>query len=447
MVGLILSSRYIKPNRAVKRYNLLRYISTRENVELINNAEHLPATLKQQELIRKLAKSIPNFQDSYEYQDYLANPTIKNAGELIILAIEQNIDRLADRSLLLQYMANRPRVERVGKHGLFSFNDQLINLHQVQKQIAEHQGNVWTLVLSLRREDAARLGYDQAAKWKQLVSAKMPELAQQMKIPLDDLAWYAAFHNEGHHPHIHLIVYSGNPRKGFLTKIGLVNLKRSFASEIFRNERTQTFQAKTQVRENIKEYSQAKVKELALAIQDKQHCNPALENMLIDLAIRLNGLSGKKVYGYLSKTNRALVDKIVVELSLDQQMLELYSQWCKLQDQINSAYRNSPQVYPDLVDNKEFKSVKNMIIREAVKLNDELIKVSVEEESNAEHGSNNSRMAAVIAGGVIDVFYHASRMICNACEENYDKHFTPTVDKKLLQKEAERKQDIGIRLR
>ena len=81
-------------------------------------------------------------------------------------------------------------------------------LGQVQNQVADHKGIVWTHVISLRREDAARLGYDSAVQWMALLRSKRAMLCKHMKIDSANLKWYAAFHNESHHPHVHLLVYS-----------------------------------------------------------------------------------------------------------------------------------------------------------------------------------------------------------------------------------------------
>ena len=82
MVKLILKSPYIKNTGNAGGY--LKYIGTRENVELVPDAR--PPTKRQTQLINKLLQDFPNCKNSYEYSDYHATPTKVNASALITMA-------------------------------------------------------------------------------------------------------------------------------------------------------------------------------------------------------------------------------------------------------------------------------------------------------------------------------------------------------------------------
>ena len=216
---LIFTSQYLRDASPAQLENYIRYIGTREGAEKIDESKQfLPATGYQKQFIMQLIRDIPQVRDMLEYTDFLLNPTIGNASELISCALEQNVDSLGTRRNYVDYIANRPRVERVGEHGLFTDAGVPVVLKKVQEDVVGHKGPVWTHVISLRREDAARLGYDSASQWMALLRSKRAMLCRHMKIDSANLRWYAAFHNESHHPHVHLMVYSAKDNDGYLTK-------------------------------------------------------------------------------------------------------------------------------------------------------------------------------------------------------------------------------------
>ncbi len=217
--------------------NLVKYIATRGRRG--KNGERPPTLAlhqKAKELIAQILREFPDTKDLFEYEDYCDTPTGETPREFISIALEQNLDQISGREKYLDYIANRPRVEKFDTHGLFTAGDAPLVLSQVAEEVAAHTGNVWTPIISLRREDATRLGYDSARVWKALLSSKAMELAENLKIHPDHLKWYAAFHNESHHPHIHMICYSTDPKEGYLTKQGIRKMKSSLANEIFRQE-------------------------------------------------------------------------------------------------------------------------------------------------------------------------------------------------------------------
>ena len=254
MAKLIFTSRYIRDAPPEHLQNYVRYISTREGVEKADESKkNLPATFAQKDLTRQLLKDMPESKDMLEYEDYRQRPTIGNASEFITQAMERNLDMAARKENYVDYLANRPRVERIGEHGLFTDAGRPVILSEVQKEVSGHKGSVWTHVISLRREDAARLGYDSAREWMALLRSKRAMLSRHMKIDSADLRWYAAFHNEGYHPHVHLMVYSAKDNDGFLTKAGIEAMRSELAHDIFRQEFVQIYEGQNLARKELKE--------------------------------------------------------------------------------------------------------------------------------------------------------------------------------------------------
>ena len=177
MTRLILKSPYLKPGGKKSPGGYLKYIATREGVEMAEDtSRHLPATADQQKQIAKLLKQHPDCKDSNEYQDYLANPTRGNA-DAFIRGIMELYGDTPQRDVYLRYIDERP-----GSNGLFTDEGVPIVLSQVQQEMNEHPGNIWTHIISLRREDAERLGYNTPDVWMHLLRSQRNMIAQQMKI-------------------------------------------------------------------------------------------------------------------------------------------------------------------------------------------------------------------------------------------------------------------------
>lgn len=212
MPKLVQKCGYIRNGSAAK---YMRYIATREGVEKLHGRG--PVTQPQKELIERLLKDYPDTKELFEYSDYCASPTFGNASELITMALDANVHTMEAGDGYLKYIATRPRVEKRGDHGLFS-DTQDVSLQDMMAEVAEHHGPVWTVILSLRREDASALGYDSAENWRTLLLQHRTRLAQAMKIPVDDFRWCAAFHDEGYHPHVHMMVWSADEKHGYFAK-------------------------------------------------------------------------------------------------------------------------------------------------------------------------------------------------------------------------------------
>ncbi len=385
MSQLIVTSRYLKSGNQknkTKRRNYTKYIATRETVEVRDQntiGRNDNATKNQKELINDLLLDFPEAKRYLEYEDYTANPTVENASELISTIIERNADVIGNRQNFVGYMAMRPGVEKRGSHGLFNEKDEPIILNQAANEIAEHKGNVWSHVVSLRREDAVRLGYDNSEVWRDLVKRHISDIAKAQRIPLCNLKWYAAFHDTTHHPHIHLLVYSTNPKQGFLTTKGIDQIRSAFANDIFHDDLQSIYQDQTLSRDELKAVSKTEFESIARKIHQGGFDNSQLENLILKLNYQLQNVRGKKVYGYLPPDVKKTVNNIFSELAKDENVRQLYEKWCSLERLKYKTYTQKEKELPALTDNKVFQPVRNMIIRTVFDMNNPIIDNEVEE--------------------------------------------------------------------
>ena len=330
-------------------------------------------------MLRDLLSDFPEAKRYLEYEDYTANPTVENASELISTIIERNADVIGNRQNFVGYMAMRPGVQKRGSHGLFNEKDEPIILDRVANEIANHKGNVWSHVISLRREDAIRLGYDNSEAWRQLVMRHISDIAKNQKISLCNLKWYAAFHDTTHHPHIHLLVYSENTKEGFLTNEGINKIRSAFANDIFKDDLQSIYQEQTLSRDELKAVSKTEFKSIVRKVQQGGFENPQLENLIRKLYSQLQNVKGKKVYGYLPQEVKETVNSIFSELANDDNIRQLYEKWCSLESLKYKSYTQKEKELPPLVDNKVFQPVRNMIIRTVLDMNYPVIDVEIEE--------------------------------------------------------------------
>lgn len=368
MARFILKWRYIRSGSPKHNQNLVKYIATREGVEKCDESwKHQPATQEQQRLIKELTDDFPDSIQSFEYQDYIAAQTKSTASEFINRTIEENVDLIGKKENYVGYIAMRPRVEKQGSHGLFTQNDEVIHLSEVAKTVAEHEGAVWTTILSLRREDAEKLGYDNAKAWRNMLRGQANKLAKAMGIPLLDLRWYAAFHNEGSHPHLHLISYSVG-KEPYMTEQGLLHFKSDFAREIFKHDLYHIYQDQTAHRDELRRTGREKMADIVKQINSGVYENETVTMLLRELVQELDQFKGKMVYGYMPKKAKNLIDGIVDELAKDERLAELYSLWYEQKENVVRTYQDTmPQRIP-LSQNKEFKTIKNAVIQEALNI-------------------------------------------------------------------------------
>ena len=363
MARLIVKSPYIKCGAGQSAGGNLKYIATRERVEIIPDGR--PPTRKQEQLIQKLVKDFPDTKELLEYEDYLSHPTKATASALITLALESNWDRLSSMEGYAKYIALRPRAERLGEHGLFG-DDDAVDLAAVADELDHYTGNVWTHIISLKREDAARLGYDNAAAWRTLLRTHRNDIAAAMKIPPEDFRWYAAFHDEGNHPHVHMMAWSAKPNQAYLSKDGIRQIKSTLTNQIFRQELLHVYEQKSKSRGELVAEARKAMLELAKAMQEMTCIHPEAEQMIWNLSRQLSQVGGKKSYGYLPKPMKKLVDEIVDQMVRLPTVDQCYQAWWKLQCQVEDYYsEEKKQIRPPLSQQKEFRQIKNAVIREA----------------------------------------------------------------------------------
>ena len=362
MPRLVQKSGYIRAGNAG---GYMKYIATREGVEKLHGTG--PPTQKQVQLIQKLLKDFPDSKELFEYSDYVSAPNVASASAFITMALDANINTMQPGDGYMKYIAQRPGAEKHGAHGLFGQQNS-VDLDKALNELQSHQGNVWTLIYSLRREDAARIGYDSAAGWRSLLLAHQTQLAEAMKIPPNQLRWYAAYHDAGHHPHIHMMVWADDPKQGYLSKQGIATMRSTLTNAIFKDELKELYVKKDV---SYKEVTAAAREAMRQMIDQMEHTacdNPAISEKLTELAQQLESVKGKKVYGYLKKPVKEMVDSIVDELAALPEVAECYSVWNRLRDDLEGYYHSEPREHLPLSGQKEFKVIKNLVICEAERL-------------------------------------------------------------------------------
>ena len=363
-------SPYLKGGRdTAKLSNRARYIATRPGVEVLSG-EHgdQPATHKQQAYIQRLLRDFPGAEELLEYEDYRNAPTQANANTFIRQVQEDFAEPMSRMENYLDYVSHRPGVQLDGEHGLWCAEGKVGNLSQAVREVAEYTGNVWTPVVAIRREDAERLGYNDADSWRQLVCACAPEIARGYKIPLEHLRWYAAFHRKEDSVHIHMVVFSSDPKEGYLTRQGIRQVKSAFGRRIFQQDLIHIYEQKTEHRDTLGRDAERAMAELIAQMEAGQLRNERLEQLVVELAQRLHSTKGKKVYGYLPSQTKAAVDAIVDELAKDERVAAAYDLWNQMREEVCRTYSEQVPERLPLSRQKEFKSVRNMVIREVLKL-------------------------------------------------------------------------------
>ena len=441
---------------------LINYIAKREGVDKsINQKVHVGKPSKNQmKYIDEILNLCPDAKDTYEYQDYIENPTIKNASAFISVAAESNPQIFENRETYLSYISTRPNVEKTGEHGLFG-NEYAVDISKVKDEIGNQKAVIWTPIISLRREDAARLGYDNASAWRDLIRANQVKIAEIFNIPQENFRWYAAFHNEGHHPHIHMVVYAKDSNRGHLSEQGIEKFKSVIANDVFKNEMYEIYSEKSKQRDKISEESKKRLKELADKIREKDYSDSPVCDMLINLSRKLKDVKGKKTYGYLPKSLKREVDNIVKAMAEDSDIQNLYAEWCALQKKIVEIYNDKEVEFPKLWENDNFKNIRNAVIKEAVKLDDDRIIVAAEETENdvetpeeeggemheqTQETSQPREIYPNIGGSALNLFCRLASIIDNDAEKKIDGHNKTIVDSKERKELAIKKQRLGIKM-
>lgn len=472
MAKLVTKFKYLKPNRKVSAGGYAKYIATREGVEKIDDTKKFaPATAKQKNLIEKILKDFPDSKDMFECADYLEKQNAGSASDFISRVMEDYAYEISGRKAYADYIATRPRAQRFGSHGLFTDDGVQVQLSKVTEELDKHKGNIWTAIISIRREDAERLGFNTGARWRDMLRTQTEALAKNLKIPMENLRWYAAFHNESHHPHVHLIAYSTVENEGYLTQKGVENLRSSFAKDIFQQDLLCIYEKQTEHRNKLRADAKDIVEDLASKINCEIYVSASIQHRLLELANRLSNTNGKKVYGYLKPDVKALVDSIVDELVNDGRIKKLYDLWYEQKENTIRTYTDEIPDRIPLVNNKEFKPIKNVIIKEALKLN--LTEDVVEKSENSDNESviktfeyeENISAESVFNSGRGVLYPHYSiktnrngiavsslyllRFLSNMIQSRLrfeEKQKAQRTDKKLQQKINDKKHDQGLKM-
>lgn len=404
-------------------------MGTREGVEkLPDGINNKPPTQKQRDLICECITAVPEALMYPELKMYQEQETRYTATEFLDAFIERNADRIDGVKKLVQYYGERPGVEKLGRHGLFSQTDDKIDIDEIADEVSNHEDILWTHVISLRREDAERLGYNNADAWKELVRRNALQIAEAHKIEPSQLQWYGAFHNTAHHPHIHLIVYSKDAEQGYLTNKGIEDMRGVFAKDIFRNEMYLTFTLETQIRDEVRAETKKRIDELLRDTETPTSASEEIQNLYVRLTSQLSDYKGKKGYGYLPKNIKKTVDSIVAELAKDERIAELYYEWNKANREKLSVYYDKKKPDIPLKENKEFRNIKNTVIRSAV--------LMMKSEQQEQPVSVNSSIRNLVI--------QLAKAIASSCHKRRAK-LSAQMDSKLKSKIEQKKQAHGLK--
>lgn len=379
----------------------------------------------------------------------------KAGGYATYIATREGVEKLPqEQKTYADYIATRPRSQ-----GLFTDAGKEINLRQLSKELNQYQGNLWTVILSLSREDADRLGFDTATRWRDFLRSERSEIAEQFHIPQGNLRWYAAFHNEKHHPHVHLMVWSEDEKEGYLSERGIEKLRSSFAKSIFAQDWCNVYDRYTEARNALRQESRERMRKIVESINTGTYENKTIENLLLQLARRLSTTTGKKQYGYLKPELKRLVDAIVTEFAKAPRIAELYNLWYEQKESGIRFYQDGMPERVPLVDNPEFRTIKNMILQEAENLAFADLQYRVAQEP---HGGEEAKPAgtgiynlgkhkanyntnhnhAVFATAVARLFASLAQLLY----EDPDRHKISKIDRKQRRQIDEKKLAQGMKL-
>ena len=477
MPRIIVTSRYLKSGNKKNISNYVKYIATRPgSVTKDTPEQNTKVTEKQKELIETMLKDFPDSRTIYEYDDYVANPNQNSASAFISEVLERYSDRMDSMQNYISYLANRQGAVKHGKHALFSQEDKEIELNKVAKEIAEHKGNVWTHVVSLRREDAEKMGYTDLESWRQLILRNIPVIAKQSKIDMKNLKWYAAFHDKKTNPHVHIVVYSTNVREGFLTKTGIEKIRSAFANDIYHDELYSLYGQQNTLRNELKKESEELMSSLSVLSKDDFEMSPEVIQLVSKLSAQLNEHRGKKYYAFLKPQVKQTVDEIFLRLADNEKIKKMYELWCELEQKKHDTYSSAKITFPPLTDNMQFKSVKNMIIQTVLDMNlpetetmitrgngktEEVSEQKQTDEEEMDYSpadvtvSNNSsdnepqeelqqKEQEALTSTVMSLFVNMCSIIRNDCAQQQHKMRTK-VDKKLLKVIRKKKISLGYK--
>ena len=371
----------------------MKYIATREGVEVLTGKG--PVTEKQKELISKLLEDFPDMRDSFEYEDYKQAPTLHTASAFISAALDAHVQQLQSENGYLKYIATRPGAEKHGAHGLFG-REEFVDLDEAMRDLTAHDGNVWTIIYSLHREDAERLGYNNAAAWQKLLISQQQKFAEAFHVPLSSLHWYAAYHDADTHPHIHMMLWTD--QKATLKRTDVVKLRSVMTNQIFQAELENLYIRKDAAYKDVTEAARETMRRIVDQIEHIVEPPLSIQQKLLELANELASISRKKQYGYLKKPLKELVDSLVDELETIPEVAAYYAAWNGLRDTLEGYYKSAPRQHNPLSQQKEFRAIKNAIIQEAERLRQQMEQeTSQAEEPSAEETSRDASANPTLA--------------------------------------------------
>ena len=392
----------------------MKYIATREGVEVLTGKG--PATEKQKEMVAKLLKDFPDVRDSFEYEDYKQAPTLHTASALISAALDSHMQNLQSENGYLKYIATRPGAEKHGAHGLFGREDNA-NLNAAMRDLTAHDGNVWTIIYSLHREDAERLGYNSAAAWQKLLVRQQSKFAEAFHVPVSALHWYAAYHDADTHPHIHMMIWTD--QETVLKRDAVVKLRSAMTNSIFQAELENLYIRKDAAYKDVTEAARTAMHGLVDRLESIENPPESIQQKMLELALELRTTSGKKQYAYLKKPLKDKVDEIVDELEKLPEVAAYYSVWNGLRDTLEGYYKNRPRQRNPLSQQKEFRAIKNAIIQEAERLRQQMEQAQrasepessqVDTPSDEETSSDTSTNPTLADENTSSVTSHSARL-------------------------------------
>lgn len=457
MARFIYKWRYFKDD-SKRNGRYVKYLATRNGVERCEMSwRNEPATVEQVRLINELVKEFPTIKDTVEYDTFLKKKSKGSATELIDNSLETFFDSIDDKENYIGYIAKRPRVEKQGEHGLFTAGNVEVDLNKVIEEVANHDGLVFTNILSLKREDAEAFKYNCAERWKQLIEKHNIDIAKAMRIPVKDLRWYAAFHNESHHPHVHLVTYSVG-QEPYITEKRLDELKRAFAKDIFASEMHNIYVEQTEKRNALRKDAKDIITEIISNINEGHYTDSVISDLLQQLTKELDKYSGRMMYGYLPKRAKNIIDAIVDEIEKDERISKLYNLWYEQKELLIGIYRDEMPARVSLSANKEFKNIRNAVLQEALRLNDvqeypftddvvEKIYIPLTAELPTVHPSfkpNNKYFKTNLALSTGRLLARITQAMQNNIDD--DREIDQQVDRKLLKKIQEKKQAHGQKM-
>ena len=392
----------------------MKYIATREGVEVLTGKG--PATEKQKEMVSKLLKDFPDVRDSFEYEDYKQAPTLHTASALISAALDSHMQNLQSENGYLKYIATRPGAEKHGAHGLFG-REENADLNTAIRDLTSHDGNVWTIIYSLHREDAERLGYNSAAAWQKLLVRQQSKFAEAFHVPVSALHWYAAYHDADTHPHIHMMIWTD--QETVLKRDAVVKLRSAMTNSIFQAELENLYIRKDAAYKDVTEAARTAMHGLVDRLESIKNPPESIQQKMLELALELRTVGGKKQYGYLKKPLKDKVDSIVDELEKLPEVAAYYDVWNGLRDTLEGYYKNRPRQRNPLSQQKEFRAIKNAIIQEAERLRQQMEQAQrasepessqVDTPSDEETSSDTSTNPTLADENTSSVTSHSARL-------------------------------------